>query len=224
MIRVTCPRCASKLNAKDALAGQTRKCPKCGAMVLIPEPDQSGTTAGEGAIALAEAAPDQHVHGAIEKKLPAKELPERLGRQNRYLICDKSKLVAAWENNGHGWMLKTNFGFISATRNYDQLPAQGNFKLVELQLKMTDEGLRLAGIRTYQLARRWALTNLDKGDDKILSAVTDSGFLNKEQKSVVQKAIKEQFMRHVWEGAANVLDYLTNGDYHSPGVEEPIAG
>lgn len=36
MIRLTCPVCQSKLNAKEGLAGQTRKCPKCGNPLVIP--------------------------------------------------------------------------------------------------------------------------------------------------------------------------------------------
>jgi len=150
--------------------------------------------------------------------LPHKDAPERLNRHNHYLICDKAKLVATWENNGRGWMLKTSSGMISALRNHEQLPSQGDFKLVELKLKATDDGLRLTGIHSYQLTQRWALTNLDKGDDKILGSITGSGFLNREQKGVVRGVIKDQFMRHVWEDAHHVLEYLMNSDFHSAGV------
>jgi hypothetical protein len=73
-------------------------------------------------------------------------------------------------------------------------------------------------LATYQLAPRWALTKLDKGDDQIVSSITSPGSLNKEQKNVVRQFIKDQFMREVWEGADEVLDYLGNTDYHSAGV------
>ena len=213
MISITCPGCHSKLNAKDDLAGQTRKCPKCGTAVQIPAPVAVEITG------LAEAAPDQHVHGTTEDQLPSISAPERLVRQNKYAICDKAHLVATWENNGNGWMLKTNFGLVSAVRNQESLPAQGDFKLVELKMEMTDNGLRLHGLTVYQLAKRWALTNLERGDDKVLSTVTGPGFLNKDQKAVIRRHIKDQFMRRVWEDSHNVLDYLLNGDYHSPGVD-----
>ncbi len=217
MIRVNCPGCGSKLNAKDELAGQTRKCPKCGRPVLITRVETVSAAAGQTA-GLDEPAPDQHVHGASDKALPQLDLPERLDRQHHYLICDKAHLVATWENNGNGWMLKTSFGLVSAVRNHEQLPAQGDFKLVELKLDMTDAGLRLTGVQSFQLAQRWALTTLDKGDDQIVSKITGFGFLNRDQKSVVRQAIKDQFMRSVWEDAHNVLDYLSSTDYHSAGT------
>ncbi len=213
MIRVTCPGCNSKLSAKAALAGQTRKCPKCGTVLTIPAPE----TAADLEDVLDDPG-DHHVEAPSLTKLPAFEAPERLDRQNRYLICDKSKLVATWKNDGHSWMLKTNFGMISALRNHEQLPAQGDFSLVELKIDMTDDGLRLHGLATYQLAPRWALTKLDKGDDQIVSSISGTGWLNKDQKNVVRQFIKDQFMREVWEGADAVLDYLGNTDYHSAGV------
>ena len=86
-------------------------------------------------------------------------------------------------------------------------------------MAMADEGLRLQGIRCYHLAERWALTTLEQDDHKILSRITGPGRLSKEQKAVVQRFLREQFMRSVWENAQQVLDFLTNTDYHSPGVE-----
>ena len=91
--------------------------------------------------------------------------------------------------------------------------------LVELMMATTDEGLRLQGIRCYELAKRWALTTLEQDDHKVLSRIVGPGRLGKEQKVVVQRFLREQFMRSVWEKAQGVLDYLGNTDYHSPGVE-----
>lgn len=36
-IKVTCPDCGTKLNAKDSLAGRRVKCPSCGSPVDIPD-------------------------------------------------------------------------------------------------------------------------------------------------------------------------------------------
>jgi hypothetical protein len=210
MIRVCCPHCGSKLNAKDELAGQTRKCPKCGQPVLIAA-DSASTDAND-------TPSDEHVHVASEEHLPSLHVPERLNRDNHYLICDKEHLVATWENNGHGWMLKTGAGFISAKRNHEKLPAQGDFKLVELKFTLLPEGKRLSGLRAYQLAPRWALTTLDQGDDLVIEKIVHLGLLNRDQKNVVRQALRDQFMREVWEHAAAVLEYLGNTDYHSSGV------
>jgi len=216
MISVTCPGCKRGLNANDELAGQTRKCPKCGATIEIPQP--AAPDAAMDTITLDEAVTETHVQTVSRPALPPKDYPERLNRQSKYVILDKTNLVATWENNGNGWMLKAGFGFVSAARNHEQIPAQGDFKLVELRLKMMDDGLRMTGMTSYQLAKRWALTKLDKGDDKILGAITGMGFFNRDQKAVIRKHIKEQFMRQVWEDAHNVLDFLQDRDYHSPGV------
>ena len=221
MIRVTCPGCGSKLKAKEELLGETRKCPKCSTVVLISVSQTADVPAAAAPVStvLDEPAAGSEIHGASDIALKHEDLPERLDRLNHYLICDKSKLVATWEDNGQGWMLKTSFGLVSATRNYEQLPTQGDFKFVELVLEMTDDGKRLKGIRAYRLAERWALTTLDKGDNQIVSKITTLGFLNREQKSVVRNTIRDQFMRQVWEKADNVLDYLASTDYHSPGTE-----
>ena len=84
---------------------------------------------------------------------------------------------------------------------------------------MTPEGKRLSGITSYQLVTRWALTVLDQGDDNIVEKIAGAGRLNRDQKIAVRQALKEQFMRPVWQDAAAVLDYLASVDYHSPGVE-----
>lgn len=39
MIRIICPGCGSKLNAKEKLVGQTRPCPKCGQPIMIATPE-----------------------------------------------------------------------------------------------------------------------------------------------------------------------------------------
>jgi hypothetical protein len=220
MILVTCPNCGSRLNAKDELAGHTRKCPKCRLPVRIvadaaPKP---GNVALDENDKTDETLTDPQVQPDAEQRLPSPNLPERLNRESHYVICDRTRLVAAWENNGAGWMLKTGTGFISAKRNRDQLPAQGDFKLVELKFAVTPDGKRLSGLAFFQLAERWALTSLDQGDDPIVEKITGLGSLNRDQKFFIRQALKDQFMRQVWEDAAEVLEYLGNADYHSPSV------
>jgi hypothetical protein len=155
---------------------------------------------------------------ANPERLPSLDLPEQLNRLSHYLICDREHLVATWESNGRGWMLKTSSGFIPAKRNQDKLPSQGDFKLVELKLSMTHEGRRLTGLTVYQLALRWALIVLDQGDEQIISKIIGHGSLNQDQKGVVRRTLGDQFMREVWQDAADVLAYLGNTDYHSSGV------
>ena len=217
MIRVICGQCGSKLNAKDKLAGQTRKCPKCKAAIHIPPPGGESIHDEDVDVTLGNGETDQHAQPAGESNLRHLLLPEKLDRNNRYLICDRTRFVACWENNGQGWMLKLNTGLVQTSRNQALLPSQGDFKLVELQLKNTGAGLRISGLVSFQLALHWALTELGKGDNQITSAITGLGSLNRDQKNVVRKAMKDQFMHEVWKDAQNVLEYLDSTDYHSPG-------
>jgi hypothetical protein len=212
MIRLTCPGCGSKLNAKDELIGQTRKCPKCALPVLIAARSPARTEED-----LESESTASQFQPPAEQRLPEPTLPERLNRDSHYLICDGSRLVATWGNNDSGWMFNAGPGFVPAKRNRDNLPAEGNFQLVELMFAMTPEGKRLTGLMTYQLVTRWALRALAEGDDAIVRKITGYGCLNEAQKFLVRQALRDQFMRAVWESAANVLEYLGNTDYHSPG-------
>ncbi len=224
MIQFTCASCGKRVRAKDELAGRMAKCPGCGQPIRIPAdnlPSPPGRGAGgEGAIPLDDAEPVDHVIPPSEEHVTVHRPPERLERGHRYLICDKTQLAATWENDGNGWMLKTNTGLIPARRNRDKLPQQGEFQLVELKIDLTPEGKRLAGLACYQLATRWALTVLDQGDDLIMEKVTGPGCLNRDQKNAVRQVLRDNFMRPVWQDAAAVLEYLGNTDYHSPGVEQ----
>ncbi len=142
----------------------------------------------------------------------------RLLRTNFYLICDASRVIATWENNGQGWRIRTEHGFASAARNPEKIPSQGDFKLVELRMEHSSGEMQLHGLRVYQLAKRWALNGLPRGDDTICKSITGPGSLLRPQKNAVRAYLQERFMREVWGNAADVLDYLSNDDYHSPGV------
>jgi hypothetical protein len=206
MIRVTCPKCGSRLNAKEKLAGQTRACPQCGGPVVIPQPSE----AAEPQTAIVQNNP-------AEARLRTEPFLKRLNRTNRYLICDRTSVVGSWKNDGRGWMIRIASGFAPAKRNREALTPAGDFTLVELQMEMTDAGLRLAAIECYELATRFAMTKLDKGDDDVLETVTGQGNLNRAQKNAVRQILGELFMREVWGDSPEVLDYLANADYHSHG-------
>jgi hypothetical protein len=219
MIRITCPACQSKLHAKDELVGHKRKCPKCGATIVIAAATPA-TEPGDEPDASDSPPPASLVRVPQSAELPRYRPPERLSRLNHYFVCDRSRVLAIWQNNGEGWLVRSDFGFASAHRNQDKLPNQGNFKLVELQMQTAAEGLHLQGLRVYQLAQRWGLVGLARGDDAILKSVTGLGPLLREQKNAIRRQIMEQFMQHVWEESHTVLEYLANGDFHSPGTPE----
>ena len=196
------------------MIGHVRKCPKCGQPIRI-EPD---APAVPESVPIEEAPADEQGHAAAPERLPAHRLPERLDRDGLYLITNRTQLLALWQSDGRGWMLKTGNSYVTAKRNRDRLPTEGDFKLTELKFTVTPEGKHLSGIISYQLLSRWALTVLDEGDDQIVRKITGLGSLNREQKFAVRQVLKEQYMPDVFEHSAEVLDYLSNTDYRSPGV------
>ena len=134
MIELRCPSCEKKLRAKAELAGRMVKCPNCGQPIRIaadtaddnsPDGRQSAIPTSAG-LRRAAAGPSHAM--------------ERLERSSHYLICNRNRLVALWENNGAGWMLDTPTGPIPAKRNRDQIPTNGDFQLVELKFNHTPEG------------------------------------------------------------------------------------
>ncbi len=213
MIRIVCPGCGKKLHANDELAGRTAKCPSCQHPITIPQPPPPSETTP-----LDDAEPGEHVIPASEDHVATHPRIERLDRESHYLICDKTRVVATWANNGAGWMVRAGQGFLPARRAREKLPDSGEFQLTELKFTMTPDGKRLCGIVSYELVSRWALTVLDQGDDNIAEKIAGLGRLNREQKIAVRQALKEQFMRPVWQDAAAVLEYLGSVDYHSAGV------
>ncbi len=218
MVRITCPHCASALEAKDKLIGQVRKCPKCGQPIKIVADSPPAPESVAIEETSEETPPDKDVHATVAQRLPSQHIPERLTRDSHYVICNRTGLVAVWQNDGHGWMMKSGASYVSAKRNRENLPTEGDFKLVELRFKIGPEGRHLVGVVAYQLVSRWALTVLHEGDDQITAKIAGLGSLNRDQKFAVRQVLKEQFMPEVFERSADVLEYLSNADYHSPGV------
>jgi hypothetical protein len=215
MIHFSCPGCQQRLSAKAKMAGHTRKCPKCGTPIQIGEKSGSGGDEPKPSVEVEAAAPTTAPEPPLASEALPHHPPERLDRHSHYLICASAHLVATWESNGRGWLVKTTAGMASAVRNRDKIPPEGDFRLIELKMGTTDAGHRLEGIACYQVNRRWALNNLAKGDDAILTAVAGPKGLSREQKSIVRAAIKERFMPEVWAKAEKVLEFLGNDDIHS---------
>lgn len=210
MIELRCPSCEKKLRAKAELAGRMVKCPNCG------QPIRISADATDGAPIDAEL--QARVQPANEERLPSRVAMERLERSSHYMICNRNRLVALWENNGAGWMLDTPTGPIPAKRNRDKIPTSGRFQLVELKFGHTPEGKRLSGVACHDLGSRWALTVLDQGEDTIVDKIIGPGCLNRDQKNAVRNEIKNQFMPPVWQDASEVLAFLADADHQSPGV------
>lgn len=214
MLIVVCPSCQARLKVSPQFVGRAGKCPRCGEIISLRQ-EQAANPALSPEFASSQP-------GSADDDIPAIEQPDKLIRSYHYLVCDRLGLVATWEANGQGWMIRSGTTFVRAIKNPDKLPAQGDFKLVELQIITRPDGFhRLEGLHVYQLAPRYALTRIERGEDAILGSIRGPGSLNRDQKATVFRYIREKFMREIWEDNQALVDYLTNQDYHSSGISPP---
>jgi len=214
MLVVVCPSCQARLKVSPQFTGRAGKCPRCGEIINVRQVQRAD--------AIPSPHPPENRPETGDDDIPAIEQPDKLVRTFHYLVCDRLGLVATWEANGQGWMIRSGTTYVRAVRNADKLPAQGDFKLVELQLIVQPDGShRLEGLHVYQLAPRYALTRIERGEDAILGAIRGPGNLNREQKAAAFRYIREKFMREIWEDNQALVDYLTNQDYHSSGISPP---
>jgi DNA-directed RNA polymerase subunit M/transcription elongation factor TFIIS len=224
MLRITCPNCQSKLNAKEKLIGQTRNCPKCGHPVLIADPE---ATSAETAAAEPQAnetaeetpaiqvAPRDEGDGLAQVKAVADAVKE-LKLPNRYVICDRQRIIAVWE--GNGWQLKTPGGLVPAKRNTEEIPSQGAFRLVELRVTRTEDAMYLTGIVCHELTPRFALPAISRGDNQILEKIAGPSGLSRDQKQIIRRYLQETFMSDVWRDNEVITEFLASGDFHTQGV------
>jgi len=125
MLRIVCPSCQARLNAKEKLLGQTRNCPKCGHPVLIEAPDETSEASPETVEASGgEVLLQTEQAEALPRTAVLADPPRELGHGCQYLILDPHRIVATWEANGLGWQLQTAAGPVSASRNTEELPAR----------------------------------------------------------------------------------------------------
>lgn len=212
MIRVTCKNCQSKINAKDELLGQTRRCPKCQAPLLI-EPDPAPKSA---VVVSEEPAIEAAVLGeAIGEHF---QFPQKLEFAHRYFILNQDRVLASWETP-HGWLFNVGSGFLPAKRNFQAIPDQGSFAFVELMIDHTDEGQRLKGLRIYKISARGSLLALTRDENEILQKIDCPEPLSRVQKAALLTHIRKQFMFDFLSQAQTVLDYLSNDDFVSTHVE-----
>ncbi len=227
MLRITCPGCQSKLNAKEKLIGQTRKCPKCGYDVLIQAPADAPADAPVPVQAQADNAaedtpvvqlePPQETEG-LARVVPVAEPPRELKPPNKYLICDRQRIIAVWEGDGTGWQLKTPSGLISAKRNTEQIPQQGAFRLIELRIAHGADSIYVSGIVCHELTPRWALPVIARGDNLILDKIVGPSGISRDHKQMIRRYLQDTFMPEVWRKRDDLVEFLSNEDIHTQGL------
>lgn len=199
MIRVICPNCNSKLDAKDELLGQTRNCPKCKNPLVIRS---SNISVNDGA--------------ALET---ADGKPVHLEPLHRYFILSPDRIIAHWEN-GKGWQINVGNGFANVRMSSNAIPDQGSFILVDLAIKNTDEGMKMTGLKLYKISMRGALTSLAREETEILKKIDGPGILLKPQKSLITAFLQKNYMFEFLSQGKIVTDYLSSEDIASDQIGE----
>ncbi|MDR1383883.1 MAG: hypothetical protein LBJ67_08585 [Planctomycetaceae bacterium] len=209
-IRIICKNCESKIDAKDELLGQTRKCPKCKNPILIVP----ATVAVSQPQLKKEVAPQAVSANNAEniaydnmEHLMAEEIPTELKPSCRYFILAFDRMIAYWEI-AKGWQYNIGTGYVSAKRNKDLLPTDGSYKFVEMLILQLDTGKQLAGLRIFSITSKWAIQAIGRENHEILAKIEEKGILNKQQRLQLLNYIRKNYMPDFLHNAKEVYDFL----------------
>ncbi|MCG8584301.1 MAG: hypothetical protein MI757_06275 [Pirellulales bacterium] len=159
----------------------------------------------EGGLGAIGSGGDETAEREFDDTIAPEDVPVHLGVRNHYMVCDHKDVVARYEHDDRGWMVKLKDGFVRAKLVSGKIPQFGKFVLVEVGVKQTDDGLHLESVNPFRLADQYALNKLAKDDDAILTAITGRAELNTAQKSHVRDLVKKHFLPHV---AAEVDQFM----------------
>ncbi|MEX0865813.1 MAG: hypothetical protein WD030_00550 [Pirellulales bacterium] len=210
-----CGRCGAKLRLDEQWAEVLGHCSRCQAVVRMPK--LADAIGGDGS-SRQPLAVEQPAGLAVDHSEPAAAVvqdaprdglslkpPAHLGRYNHYLICNSKEVIAHWENDGRGWMVKVKHGFVRASTIPAQVPTMGAFVVIEIDIENNDGSQRLRAVNAFLLSGPWALSKLFKSDDMILEAIVGRHFMSDRQKAMARERINEKFLPQVWDGAEAVL-------------------
>jgi len=222
-IRVICKNCLSKIDAKEELLGQIRRCPKCQNPILIQPANVANKTSQTPKQESGKKATVPS-SGTIQKTKPLGKIsynnldgiahvkvPETLDPHNKYFIFGYDQLIAYWEVD-KGWQYNVGSGFASAKRNKDQIPNEGNFVFVEMIIKQTETGKQFAGLKNFNINEKWALSAIAREEYEILEKVKEKGVLSKQQRFQLLAFIRKTYMPDFLLNAKNIYNYLIS-DY-----------
>ena len=190
MIRTRCPHCQEPVKAPDSLAGKKGRCPECGGVIPIPT-DKSEI---ESAASIQHSANAQAGLGLA--------VPESLRRNCHYLICSSREIVARWDDDGKGWMIRIKDGFVKATQNPKQIPSMGNYVFIEIEITKKDAGQQLTGVHGFSLPGDFVLNKLTKkNENTILEGVEGTAELNDRQRALVRQRVNAKYLPNIWDDA-----------------------
>ena len=196
MIRIQCPQCHERLKAPSTLAGKRGRCPECNGVVSIP---------GElSQLPEQELVENSQAQSEAASRGLALEAPETLRRNCHYLICNSREMVARWDDDGKGWMIRIKDGFVKAIQNPKQIPSMGNYILIEIQITSADTHQQLTGVQGFSLPGDFVLNKLTKkNENAILEGVEGTTDLNDRQRALVRQRINAKYLPNIWDDAVD---------------------
>ena len=192
MIRIRCPHCREPVKAPDSLAGKKGRCPECRGVIPIPA-EQLGT---EGVSGTAKASSEE-----VGLTL---SVPETLHRNCHYLICNSREIVARWDDDGKGWMIRIKDGFVKAAQNPKQIPSMGNYVFIEIEISKNSARQQLTGVHGFSLPGDFVLNKLTKkNENTILEGVEGTTALNDRQRALVRQRVNAKYLPNIWDDAVD---------------------
>ncbi|MBQ2849928.1 MAG: hypothetical protein IJE77_05555 [Thermoguttaceae bacterium] len=218
-IRVICGSCGSKIDAKDELRGQTRRCPKCRQPILIEPATQPQAPKPQPIEAAQAVSASNSAPSASDAAPPATEglKMRRLRPDDLYFVVGSDKLVAYWKS-GEGWMLNVGNGFSQVKRSPGLIPDLGEFILAEGRVAQTDNGRRLKAMRFWSLTGRGVLLALGRAETEILEKAQFPTVPSGAQKRFILDQIRKLYFRDFTDDALEVVEFLTSFDSHSQSI------
>ncbi|MDR3182634.1 MAG: hypothetical protein LBT89_06900 [Planctomycetaceae bacterium] len=198
--QIHCPACGVKLNAKFRHVGKTKKCPKCGGDIFVPEPLFSPERGGlkgaesEGIAAASVIVPNESISLR----------PAQLEFHDRYFILGKDRIVAVWQSS-EGWKVNVGSGFAPARSNQTAIPDNGVFAFVHL---VCTDGIPSA-LEIHRISSRGALMTIVRDENSVLNRLEERTELSPEQKDALMRYLRQIYMLDVLEKAKDVLDSLS---------------
>ncbi|MCR5165411.1 MAG: hypothetical protein K6C40_15515 [Thermoguttaceae bacterium] len=159
-------------------------------------------------------APSESIVVPEEETIHPVDHPKRLDPQFRYVILNSEKMIAYWQMST-GWQVSDGSRLVSAKRNSQLLPKQGDFRFIEIQFGDVDGEFRITKLRIFQLASQYSVSKIAGDEGEVLSTITRAAGLTRSQKGALLQGLKAHFMRGVWADSPAIYEYLFNEDFHS---------
>ena len=192
MIRIRCPHCQEPVKAPDTLAGKKGRCPECRSVIPIPA-DKVDTQVATGTQGF-----------STEEAGLTLAVPKALRRNCHYLICNSREIVARWDDDGKGWMIRIKDGFVKAVQNPKQIPSMGNYIFIEIEISSDGSRQQLTGVHGFSLPGDFVLNKLTKKNEStILEGVAGTAELNDRQRALVRQRINAKYLPNIWNDAAD---------------------